>query len=381
MEFMDTLRTRIEQLENPTRTGYLIGGFLSDTLSVEEQRELDKWVLASETNMQLFEDATSDERVNEFMAWLATRNVERNLREAKAKWRFRQKRAGAWRWLYATAAAAIILVVVFTWMPGGESKQEGISAGSQREEIQPGYEIAELKIGNTGSIPLTRQQDTSMGNINIRNGIVQYNGEAGNEYHELRVPRKGFFQLYLSDGTRVWINNESSIRFPASFVADKREVEVTGETFFEVARDMNRPFIVKAGDKQIEVTGTAFNVNEFEGQLTLVEGKVNVKWQGKTYKLLPGQQLNDKGETAAVPVEPVRSWTRNEFRFSNQTIREIGRQLERWYDVEFVYAEEVDFHFNATIDRKLPLSRILELLEATGHVKFEVEDRKVKVRR
>lgn len=378
---MDTLRTRIEQLENPTRTGYLIGGFLSDTLSVEEKRELDSWVLASEKNMQLFEDATSDEQVSEFISWLANRNVERNLQEAKAKLHFRQKRKVARRWIYAVAAAAAILLVILTWTPERDRKQEGISESHQGQDILPGHETAVLTIGNAGSIPLTGQQDTSMGNINIRNGTIHYKGESGNEYHELRVPRKGFFQLFLSDGTRVWINNESTIRFPASFPSDKREVEVTGETFFEVAKDDGRPFVVKAGNKEIEVTGTAFNVNEFDGQLTLVEGRVNVKLQGKTYKLSPGQQINEKGLIVKIPVEPVRSWTKNQFRFSNQTIREIGARLERWYDVEFEYTEEVDFHFNATIDRNVSLARILELLEATGHVKFEVENRNVKVKR
>ena len=369
---MDSIEKRMADLDNPSRTGYLIGGFITGTLTIEERDELDAWVIESEWNMQLFEDLTADERVEDFRRW-ANRDTEKKLAEVKKRIEFAPKRKTSPYWRLAIAATIICLLAfsLYVLFEGGAKKHEPDLIS--KTDIVPGSEVAILRMSGGKQVKLDGLSDTVMGQVKISEGrIIYVANEESNEMHEVIIPRKGFYKLVLSDGTKVWINSESSIVYPSRFIGDKREVTVTGETYFEVAPDARRPFIVRMKDTEIRAIGTAFNVNGFEGTVTLTEGKVDVR-DGMKYMILkPGEQLDKDFRKRSVEVYPIVAWTKNQFVFRNATIKEIMKSLRRWYDCEVIFEDDITYHFNGTIDRKVPISRVLQLLEGTGHVRFEI---------
>ena len=196
--------------------------------------------------------------------------------------------------------------------------------------------------------------------------------------------RKGQYKLVLPDGTKVWLNAESSIRYPVSFSADERKVFVTGETYFEVAKDKTKPFRVVANDMTVEALGTKFNINAYTNEpfvtTTLVEGSVLVS-KGKTDNILkPGQQSKLSATDfaiAEVNVNDIIAWKDNQFIFPNMTLDMIMRQVERWYDAEVVFESHPTDHFNIEISRDEPLSKLLHKLELTKRVNFKIENNKV----
>ena len=379
---MEPFDQRFSRLDHPDRIGYLIGCFITGTLSLEERDELDAWVVADPANMKLFEDMTDDHMVNEYLRWLATRNTEGKLIDAKKRLRFHRRPMIRW-WYYAAAAgiAGVIGLVVFfrLFSPGSTpALTDNIPA-----DIPPGSPAAELRLPDGKVIRLDEVSDTAIGVIQIKNGAVVY-GESMEDtgWHEIHIPRKGRYQLVLPDGSHVWLNAQSSIRYPGRFTGDKREVAVNGETYFEVKRDAARPFIVRLDTIRIEALGTAFNINGFDQAVTLTEGKIRVRGAAQNKVLQPGQQLAIGGwTTRQVETVTVLAWTRNQFRFKNASIQEVLRPVERWYDAKIVYADTISDHFNGTIDRQVPVSQVLQLLEATGKVHFSIEGNIITVKR
>lgn len=379
---MDSLDTRFDKQENAARTGFLIGGFITGTLTIEEREELDAWVLQSEDNMQLFEDMTDEPMVDKFMKWLATRDTEGKLAETKKRLKFKRKpRVLTW-WRYAAAACIIGMI---GWVIYSKTNRSGTEPGKivvTQDDIAPGSPVAELHLPDGQIIRLDGVRDTTINSIHIKEGEVVYAvNESDTAIHEIIIPRKGFFKLVLPDGSRVWLNNESSIRYPASFVGDKRRVSVTGETFFEVAKDASKPFIVNIDDIQLQAIGTAFNINGFDKTITLTEGSVQVTKANNRLVMQSGEQLNAEWKLRKVDINPVIAWTTNRFKFKNATIEQIMRTLERWYDCKVTYEDKMDYHFNGTIDRDVPVSRVLELLEGTGQVHFAIKENTVTVKK
>ena len=206
--------------------------------------------------------------------------------------------------------------------------------------------------------------------------------------HEVIIPRKGYFKLKLPDGSSVWLNAESSIKYPSSFPAHERRVEVTGETYFEVAKDPSKPFVVAVNRISVTALGTAFNVNAYsnEGalQATLVEGSIKVSAPNKEKVLKVNEQISihdQDWKVKSTETSYVIAWVDNKFKFKNETIEEVMRKIERWYDIKVSYKDEIKFHFNGTIHRDLPVSKLLKLLEETGQVHFTIEGDVITVRK
>jgi ferric-dicitrate binding protein FerR (iron transport regulator) len=202
------------------------------------------------------------------------------------------------------------------------------------------------------------------------------------EYNTMIVPRTGEYQLVLDDGTRVFLNSESELRFPVAFVGDERRVYLQGEGYFEVTRADDRPFIVTAGGVDLHVLGTAFNVDTRgpgDGILaTLVSGSLRVSVPGDVEPIVlqPGQQA---GATAGgitvqdVDVSLYTSWVHGRFTFEGATLDRIAGQLERWYDVRFVFTDEVlgEMLFTGMFKREQPIERAISIIARTTRVKFD----------
>ncbi|MBZ4189376.1 FecR family protein [Niabella beijingensis] len=262
------------------------------------------------------------------------------------------------------------------------------------KDIAPGTSRAVLKLANGKEIFLDSTQGTIAANngqeVNNDSGLLHYEGKSTvAEYHTLTTPRGGQYQMQLPDGTKVWLNATSSITYPTAFLDKQRNVTITGEVYFEVAKDAAKPFVVDVnGTSSVEVLGTHFNVNAYTDEpgvaTTLLEGAVKVTAGSKIQLLAPGQQALVTGNSIrwnrAVNTGEVIAWKEGVFRFENADIASIMRQLARWYDVDVTYrGNKTDEYFNATIPKNVPVSKVLKLLELTGLVHFKIDGNKIVV--
>lgn len=313
-----------------------------------------------------------------------------------------------WGW----AAASVILFLgigAYLWI--SNKKNESTTAVAQQtRDVSPGKDGAILTLADGSQVVLD-----SLGNglvaaqngskVLIRNGELEYDvtGEATENlaHNTMRTPKGRQFNMRLADGTKVWLNAASSIRYPTVFAGTERRVEITGEVYFEVAKNPQMPFRVNVNNKaEVEVLGTHFNVNAYENEnainTTLLEGSVRVAMTsgqqqsgGIQQKLLqneiilkPGQQaivlVSEKTQTAIkrienVDIDKVIAWKNGQFNFDGVKLSEIMRQIERWYDIEVVYEHGLpDKEFEGKMTRDVSLNGLLFALEKLGvHCKLE----------
>ncbi|HTI92064.1 MAG TPA: FecR domain-containing protein [Puia sp.] len=303
---------------------------------------------------------------------------------------------------YWYAAAAVVLLAIGL---GGyrlweeKDRKEVIARRSERPDVLPGKHAAVLTLAGGQRILLdsaTTDTISRQGNTAIVNqmGRLAFTGlPAGSEaelvYNTLTTNPGNQYQLVLPDGTRVWLNAASSIRFPASFGGKERRVEVTGEAYFEVAANANKPFFVQHDGLTVRVLGTSFNINTYSNEATvattLVEGAVRVGYGSNSQVLRPGQQARTGSDgrilvTDGVSMEEIVAWKDDLFYFRSADIGSIMRQLARWYDVQIAYGHgKIGERFYARIPRNARLSEVLDALALTGKVHFSIEGRTVNV--
>lgn len=225
--------------------------------------------------------------------------------------------------------------------------------------------------------------------IKSGNGEISYHGDAGNSeaslYNTLRNPRGSrVLSLKLSDGTRVWLNAESSLRFPAAFAGSERKVEITGEAYFEVAHNAHAPFVVAGNGTEVHVLGTDFNVNaypeEAEVRVTLLQGAVDISHKGANHRLQPGQQARVGNAIQVmnnVNLEQTMAWKNGLFVFQGASLPEVMDQLGRWYDVDVSYEGKIpERRFVGKVDRQYTLSEVLAVLGASD-VHYRIEGKRL----
>jgi transmembrane sensor len=373
------------------RIAYLVRGFLFNTLTEKEHNELDEWVAASDENMLLFEKLTDPKNLEEAVKYAERRNTDDSLQEntQKAVANHMRKRIRLWQWVAAACVLITIGVVAYVYSTSKNDKPNNVIANNSGD-LQPGSDRATLTLGSGKIVELDGSNaDTTIGEniiVQRKNGEIIYNKEAQKEveYHTLNIPRRGHYKLTLQDGTNAWLNSESSIRYPTAFTGKERKVIVTGEAFFEVAKNKEKPFIVEAGNVKIEALGTQFNVNAYSNEpflsATLVEGSILVSSGSNENILKPGQQAqiaSSDFKVVNVEATDVIAWKNNLFKFTDAPIDLIMRQVERWYDAEVVYENKPTDHFNADLPRDVPVSKLLHSLELTKRVHFKIEENKV----
>ena len=209
----------------------------------------------------------------------------------------------------------------------------------------------------------------------------------------MRIPVGGFYQLALSDGSKVWLNSMTELRFPVTFTGEQRKVYLTGEAYFEVTHDSVHPFIVETPDgMEVKVYGTEFNMNTYEKgvvQTVLVKGKVGVRGGvlGKEVVLAPEQMAVYREKTGEIQVENVDpykyvAWKDGEFVFERETIEEIMERLSRWYDVKVFYSNESlkQKRFTGIVSRHKDIEQVLRLIEGPATLRFDISGNMVTVR-
>lgn len=226
--------------------------------------------------------------------------------------------------------------------------------------------------------------------IKTKNGQIIYRGKTNiPEYNTLINPKGSKVQvLILSDGTKVWLNNESSIYYPIAFLGSERKVRITGEAYFEVAKDPKKPFKVDVdGKSEIEVLGTHFNVNSYRNEetinATLIEGSIKISALDSKIYLKPGHQakINTIGKITiddSPDLEEVMAWKNGRFFFGESLdLAYVMQQIARWYDLEVEFREQIQAQIGGSIQRDVPVSQVFQMLEETGPVHFELKGSKV----
>ena len=301
---------------------------------------------------------------------------------------------------WSAAAAVVIFLLVRSYYFGGVNQSLPVAAGPVMKYDQaPGRKAAmltladgrQIALDSTGSSTIGRQGNNTV--VNLK-GALAYNatGPAGSSpelaYNTLSTNAGNQYRLILPDGSRVWLNAESSVKFPVNFGSRERNVEITGEAYFEIAPDAGRPFMVHYRDIEVQVLGTSFNVNAYTDEsvvaATLVEGAVKVVHGSDHSVLAPGQQVQVSGKNmqvmSDVNTSEIVAWKNDEFYFRRADIRSIMRQLARWYNIKVDYeGQGVGALFYARIPRSAPLSEALKALSLTGKVHFKTGERTVTV--
>lgn len=297
-------------------------------------------------------------------------------------------------WKYA-AAAAVILVGSFTLYSSLQNMLEKKAPLAYHNDVLPGGDRATLTLADGSQIALDSGKAGRLateGGISIEkdaNGQIIYlakgnGGDEAQKINTLSTPAGGKFSVVLSDGSKVWLNASSSIKFPAAFSGDSRRVEIKGEAYFEIEKDAARPFYVNNGSSEIKVLGTHFNVmaypDEYRSELTLLEGAVQFTKNGHAELLKPGRQIlytesNNQTKQIDANIEEVMAWKNDLFVFNNTNIDEVMKQLVRWYNVKVKYeGDKPDISFTGVIPRNANVSKILKALELTGDVTFGIEN-------
>ena len=274
-------------------------------------------------------------------------------------------------------------------------------------DATPGNNKAQLTLGDGRTITLDSAQNGVLASqthttiIKLDKGRIGYRADQAESpatvaFNTLTTPRGGQYQLSLPDGSQVWLNAASSIRYPTAFIGKERRVTITGEAYFEITPDRAMPFIVDIrpsttdpkNDLQVQVLGTHFNIDAYTEDssvnTTLLEGAVRVTRGASAQTLSPGQALlaHAQGRLQLVPDADVRkaiAWKNGRFFFQDDDITAITRQLSRWYDIDFQFEGAITDHYTGQISRQVNMSRVLKMLEAAGGISFSVEGKVVRV--
>lgn len=312
------------------------------------------------------------------------------------------------------AVAAVLLIVLsgtiyLAISPGKKEVQSAktqpspmdIAQGSQGD-IAPGSNKAVLILADGSKVELDSANAgkvITQGNVQViqMDGQLSYEGNGAAkevQYNTITTPRGGQYMVILADGSKVWLNAESSLRFPTVFAGEERKVEMEGEAYFEVAKNQKMPFYVKSGEMEVQVLGTHFNINAYNDEkatkTTLLEGSVKVN-MGSAYKIIkPGEQAvipslaggrvdASKIRVQNCDIEEAVGWKNGLFHFNKADLPDVMRQLCRWYNVEVEYEGEIPKReFEGEIQRNLKLSQVLELL-GKNRVNFKISGHKIKV--
>jgi transmembrane sensor len=387
-------------MEKKNRLKFILERFNEGSANAAELTELEQLLNDPELLSQLDElwdkipanaNFFDEGRTEAMLAGIEERNHQLQQQQARKR-----------RMVFAIAASiTILLTATILYLNISSDEPSSVIATTtpgKIPSIAPGEDKAMLVLADGSTIYLEGSDNKTIpvqGNTQITriNGQVVYvskdaQANAPVLYNTLKTPRGGQYQLQLADGSKVWMNAGSSLYFPASFNGKERMVQLTGEAYFEIAKDAQRPFRVMVNDMQVNVLGTHFNImaydNEVATAVTLLEGAVSVERNHESVKLRPGQQAQSADHSTIkvlndIDPEEAVAWKNGFFITNHTSLPVLMRQIERWYNVEVVYEGKVpNKQFGGKIPRKSDLKEVLEVLELSK-VYTKVEGNKVTI--
>lgn len=370
----------------------LLEKYLDDRISPEERRQLAD-ALEDPKYVQLLDETIYGELVARAYEGTPDEGIRQLIRqrldqETSPVHTIRPRR---YRW---AVAAAILALVAGAWLWLQRPVKQPAAQQLIADAI-PGTNKATLTLSDGSKITLDsagnqviRQGATA---IHLQGGQLKYdaqNSPASIQYNILSTPRGGQFRITLPDGTQVWLNAASTLRYPTAFTGPERLVEVNGEAYFEVAGNANQPFRVKIKDAEVQVLGTSFNVNAYADeptiQTTLLEGSIKLSAHNNQVLLKPGQQAilatNKEFHINEVNPNDAIAWKNGYFLFKNEGIESVMRTIARWYDVDVSYQGDVmKQRLGGTVSRYENLEDLLKTIELTKSLKFKIEGRRVTI--
>lgn len=386
---MDLLKKRLD-------IARLIAEELAGTIDERDRAVLTRWLDEDERHRKEYTNILESLKTGNEV-W---KDQERGRQIMESRWRTVKSHTirKTVRWITWSKYAAVILLFVsmgIFWFVN-EKKQEVENVTVAK--IEHGSMKAQLVLANgrkVDLVPETNLQLEEEGGTRILtlDNMVKYSGmdslvgqSAEVKYNTLIVPRGGEFSLELADGTRVWLNTESKLRYPVAFTGEERRVEMDGEVYFEVAKNREKPFVVTVNGVDIRVLGTSFNVSAYQEDVvtTLVTGKVQLKKGDEQVVLLPNQQAiwsDDKFKVKQVDARNYVLWKEGIFYFEDVDLETILDDMARWYNVTIFYVNPTlkKMKFSVEIKRYEDINEILRRIEQTKRVKFEIKDRTINV--
>jgi transmembrane sensor len=393
----------------PSQISELLWKFLNQSITPEEQKSLEEWVEEQPGHQAYFDKIRSEEFLkvslrqknelsepddDKYIAALQ-RRLHESIRETSQDRQSKPQRGVVWRWLPYAAAVLIGISLGVLFFRNDKPSATVVT----QKDITPGGNRATLTLVDGRVISLDETQEgiivgeDYIGYQRDSSQVIAWNSsEETHDMLTLTTPRGGTYQITLPDGTRVWLNAASTLKYPSRFRGNERIVELSGEGFFAVTKSVfrgqkfaNQPFKVVSGSQVVEVLGTQFNISNYledkETLTTLVEGKVNVS-AGllPDVMLKPGQQTrlkNGKLMVNDVNVAPIVAWKSGMFHFREIPFEELMHQIERWYDVDVVYKSRIPQEtFSGRMRRDVSLFTVLNLLKAS-EIKFRVEGKRL----
>ncbi|MFC0518573.1 FecR family protein [Mucilaginibacter angelicae] len=373
--------------------------YMSGQCTDAEKRLLDTY----RDEMQLADEGWNDDVVNEAdvraRIWQRL-NENRNVVPV-SKYKIYKS-----RWLQVAAVLLVALLAGLLFILNKRNQRTDnvtLTAIPHQKPIVPGANKAYLTLANGLKIVLDDAKNGALANqsgIKVSkagNGVLVYHftksatnktANALPEFNTITTPRGGQYQVVLGDGTRVWLNAASSIRFPQPFNGHERLIELTGEAYFEVAKDKTHPFIVQANGTKVQVYGTHFNVNAYPDNsnvtTTLLEGSVQMSNNSRAAMLVPGEQgvSTKTGSTISVSradIQQTMAWKNGFFIFHDLNIVDVMKQVGRWYDVDIEYQDNdvKNNEFGGTISRYKSITELMDIMQLTRSVHYKIEGRRV----
>lgn len=386
------------------RLQYLFQRYINETCSEKELEEL-RLILkhpGREENLKKLLDAAWEHLEEKDMRDVPPAKAEAIYKEIVSRQQYRKK-TGTQFWFAAAAAILIFLssgIGLYHYYHRSQPVESHLTGVKpEPEEIIPGSNKAVLTLADGRKIILN---DADKGQLAIQenveiskvdDGQLVYSAHAGvknggsTQLNTITTPRGGQFRITLPDGSKVWLNAESSLKYPIAFTGRERRVEMSGEAYFEVAKNLKQPFIVTANGMEIKVLGTHFNVMAYDDEkkmiTTLLEGSVNVGGGSEDVMLKPGQQSLYSRNGGSIKIragnpEEAVAWKNGYFMFKNENIQSIMRKIARWYDVEVEYRGDIKRKaFGGTISKFENVSEVLKTMELTGTIQFKIEGRRI----
>lgn len=374
----------------------LIARKLDDGLLPMEETELPDWLAEDVKHEEVYAEIKKIRDRTKLLHRDFAPDTEHVLKRIKRE-RVRQIGFRYW-WKYAALFILPLSVALVLWQGmknEAEEEHRQFSAVSR-----PGGERAILKLYNGKTVVLDSTMKSSLiaheANVRIEmdsNHLLRYSSHDSiemandNKNNELIIPKGGEYQVVLADGTKVWLNSASRLIYPQSFMGKERRVVLSGEAFFDVTHDAERPFVVETSRMNVKVLGTRFNVNDYddneEVSTTLVNGSVEIiSGDQQAFRLVPGEQAYGKEnelEKREVNVRLYTSWIDGKFLFNNTELEEIAKQISRWYDVEIFFSSESvkKVRFTGAIVKFKPLEDLVRMIESTSQVRFSVKGRTI----
>lgn len=360
------------------------------SLDEDEKQYLDRWLNDSDANKELFEKFYYEEELAESLQLYHTTDTEEQLKIVQDRIKFSQPSRSISRKWYAIAASILLALSIGSWFYfKNQAPDQEKSLAMQ--DVMPGTNRAILTLSSGKSINLDEKQNEiaiSADGISYADGNQIANSE-NIQFAKLQTPRGGTYSIKLPDGTKVWLNAGSELEYPLHFTGATREVKLKGEGYFEVAHDQSHPFIVSTDVQQVKVLGTSFNIRAYTNQqaTTLITGKVSVSQNGMNAetKIFPGQQasiINGNVEVSKVDVTDFTAWKEGLLAASSAKFIDIANEVERWYDVDFVYPTGFKNNEQAffSVSKSEKLSSVLKALERTYGIHFQIKGKEVLIK-